>query len=70
MVYPTHLRATGNGTCGAFGRIGAITTPLIAQVLIHSSVRHTAAVYATSAALGIVATLLLPYETAGRAMVR
>ena len=69
-VYPTHLRATGMGAAGAMARIGAMITPMVAQVLVHSSVPQTAAVYAAVAALGAVATLLLPYDTAGRAMVK
>ena len=31
-VYPTNIRALGLGVCTTAGRIGAITSPFIAQV--------------------------------------
>ena len=32
QVYPTHVRAIGLGSCSSAARVGAITTPFIAQV--------------------------------------
>src|SRR5258708_31897358 len=38
MVYPTFIRSTGTGTAFAAAKIGALTGPAIARVLIHQHV--------------------------------
>ncbi|XP_018021873.1 synaptic vesicle 2-related protein [Hyalella azteca] len=67
-VYPTSLRAVGVGTCSGLARLGAMLTPLVAQVLLRSSVHFATAIYAIVAILAAVAALFLPIETKGRAM--
>ena len=47
-------------------RIGAMITPYLAQVLANISPLATVTIYAVLALLAMVASLLLPKETAGR----
>lgn len=68
QVYPTSLRAVGVGTCSGMARFGAMLTPIIAQVLIRTSVHLATATYGLVAIMAIAAALLLPIETRGRAM--
>ncbi|VDP03318.1 unnamed protein product [Soboliphyme baturini] len=67
-VYPTISRSVGLGSCSAMSRVGALTTPFVAQVLAKTHVNLTIAVYALFGLLTSVAVLLLPIETKGRAM--
>ncbi|XP_031570462.1 synaptic vesicle 2-related protein-like isoform X2 [Actinia tenebrosa] len=68
-VYPTINRALGLGCCSAISRIGAMLTPFVAQVLLKVSAKLALGMYAFLSAISIIATLLLPIETGGRAMV-
>ena len=68
QVYPTSLRAVGVGTCSGLARLGAMLTPLVAQVLARSSLHAATAIYALVALLAALAAILLPIETRGRAM--
>ncbi|XP_043233664.1 synaptic vesicle 2-related protein-like isoform X1 [Amphibalanus amphitrite] len=65
-VYPTTLRSIGVGSCSGFARLGAMLTPLIAQVLIYRSPFASVIVYAFVAMTAGLACLLLPIETRGR----
>ncbi|XP_037077426.1 synaptic vesicle 2-related protein-like [Pollicipes pollicipes] len=67
-VYPTTLRAVGVGACSGFARLGAMVTPLIAQVVVRTSVRYVALVYGCVALLSAAAALRLRTETSGRPM--
>ncbi|CAL4127073.1 unnamed protein product, partial [Meganyctiphanes norvegica] len=67
-VYPTRLRAVGVGTCSAMARFGAMVTPLVAQVMTRTSIHLATATYGLAAIMAIVAALMLPIETRGRAM--
>lgn len=62
-VYPTTLRAVGVGTCSSFARLGAMLTPLVAQVLVYQSAYTAVFVYACMSGLAAFAALLLPIET-------
>ncbi|EDV19396.1 uncharacterized protein TRIADDRAFT_33661 [Trichoplax adhaerens] len=65
-VYPTKFRAVGIGTANAVGRIGAILSPFIAQVLFSASDILALAVAAGFALVGAICSLFLPLETKGR----
>ncbi|XP_041377819.1 synaptic vesicle 2-related protein-like [Gigantopelta aegis] len=67
-VYPTSLRAIGVGSCSGFARIGALTTPFVAQVLLKKSSYAAITVYGTTCLIATVAAMMLPIETKGRAM--
>ncbi|XP_066918950.1 synaptic vesicle 2-related protein-like isoform X2 [Clytia hemisphaerica] len=67
-VLPTNVRAVGLGSCSTFARIGAMTTPFVAQVLIHVSFYLVVGVYATLISLCVVAALFLPIETKGKVL--
>ncbi|XP_038059039.1 synaptic vesicle 2-related protein-like isoform X2 [Patiria miniata] len=65
-VYPTHVRAIGLGSCSSAARIGAITTPFVAQVLLAGSPALAFSIYGVTAVLCAIACMLLPIETKGR----
>ena len=65
-VYPTATRAMGLGTCSGMARIGAIVTPFVAQVVLKISPTMTICMYGSICLVASVASLLLPYETAGK----
>ncbi|XGW16221.1 hypothetical protein V3C99_001575 [Haemonchus contortus] len=67
-VYPTTLRAVGLGASSAMARIGAIITPFVAQVASGKSLSLPIGIYATTALLGLIASISLPIETRGRKM--
>ncbi|GMT26149.1 hypothetical protein PFISCL1PPCAC_17446 [Pristionchus fissidentatus] len=67
-VYPTPMRALGIGTASAFGRMGAIVTPYVAQVVADHNLAYATLIYGSSGLLGSLASFLLPIETAGREM--
>ncbi|PAV89082.1 hypothetical protein WR25_08937 isoform B [Diploscapter pachys] len=68
-VYPTTLRAVGLGTASAMGRIGAISSPLVVQVLSSYWLALPIGIYSVAAFLGVFAAISLPIETKGRKMV-
>lgn len=67
-VLPTNVRAVGLGCCSTFARIGAMSTPFVAQVLIHISFYLVVGVYAVLILLCVIAALLLPIETKGKVL--
>jgi len=67
-VYPTYLRAVGVGVCSGMARLGAMVTPFVAQVLVKSSLNVAVGLYGGVSILAMIAALLLPIETKGRAM--
>ncbi|XP_065054938.1 synaptic vesicle 2-related protein-like isoform X2 [Rhopilema esculentum] len=67
-VFPTNVRSFGLGSSSSFARIGAMTTPFIAQVLFNSSFSSAILIYAAVLFLCSIASLLLPIETKGRVL--
>ena len=62
------MRAVGVGTCSGFARVGAMLTPLVAQVLTRKSLHLATITYGLVAVMATVASLMLPIETIGRTM--
>ncbi|KAL7647379.1 UNVERIFIED_CONTAM: hypothetical protein RMT77_000975 [Armadillidium vulgare] len=67
-VYPTSLRSIGVGTCSGMARFGAMLTPLVAQVMLRTSVHLATAIYGMVALMAAAAAIMLPIETKGRNM--
>ncbi|XP_062513785.1 synaptic vesicle 2-related protein-like isoform X2 [Corticium candelabrum] len=67
-IFPTSVRGLGLGCCSGAARLGAITTPFIAQVLLRVSMDGAKGTYAAISLLCSVFALLLPIETKGRIM--
>lgn len=65
-VYPTSVRAVGLGTCSSLSRLGAIFTPMIAQILTKTNMAATFYTYTIAGAICFVLTITLPIETRGR----
>ena len=65
-VYPTKVRGIGLSVVYSVARVGAISTPYVAQVLFRVSDYATISLYAGSSLLLIVLSLLLPFETKGK----
>lgn len=67
-VYPTSLRGTGSGSATAFGRIAAMTAPLLVPVIVAAGgLPVLFAVFGAAFLLAMVAALFLP-ELAGEAL--
>ena len=67
-VYPTYLRAVGVGVCSGMARFGAMVTPFVAQVVVQKSINAAVGLYGSISLLAMIASLVLPIETKGRAM--
>uniref|UniRef100_UPI003AAAC3B1 synaptic vesicle 2-related protein-like isoform X1 n=1 Tax=Centroberyx gerrardi TaxID=166262 RepID=UPI003AAAC3B1 len=67
-VFPTETRAMGMGTSSGMGKMGALLTPFVAQVLLRTSVYLTLSVYCGFCLLAAGASLCLPIETLGRGL--
>ena len=67
-VYPTQVRGIGIGVLYAVARVGAISTPYVAQVLFETSDYAAISVYAGSALVLVFLSLLLPLETKGKSL--
>lgn len=65
-VYPTAIRGMASGILNSFSRMGAISTPYLAQVLFQASDYATIGLYAGLGLVIAVLSLLLPLETKGR----
>ncbi len=67
-VYPTSLRGTGSGSATAFGRVAAMTAPLVVPVLVAAGgLPVLFAVLGAAFLLAMVSALFLP-ELAGEAL--
>lgn len=67
-VYPTTLRATGSGSATAFGRVAAMTAPLVVPALVAAGgLPVLFAVLGAAFLLAMVSALFLP-ELAGEAL--
>ncbi|CAH1253764.1 putative transporter SVOPL [Branchiostoma lanceolatum] len=64
--FPTNVRALAIGTCSTVARVGAMTTPFIAQVLLNYSLSMALYVYGGLAGFCCLVALLLPQDTMGR----
>ena len=64
--YQTSIRAIGLGSCSAISRIGALTTPFVAQLLFKASPHVSLGIYAFVSFVVALATLTLSVETKGR----
>ncbi|XP_075900407.1 putative transporter SVOPL isoform X3 [Nelusetta ayraudi] len=69
-VYPTVVRSLGMGFCTSFSRIGGMIAPFIAQVLMSRSVIQALTPFSVASVLCVLASLLLPIETRGRALLQ
>jgi len=67
-VYPTKFRGTAVGLGSACSRIGALSTPYVAQVLVSINLHYALAVYISTGLLASIVSLLLPYETKGKTL--
>ncbi|CAL1543901.1 unnamed protein product [Lymnaea stagnalis] len=67
-VFPTSIRAAALGWCSSVTRAGIMMTPFLAQVLIQQSVYLSISSFALLGALGGLAAMLLPVETANSEM--
>lgn len=68
-VFPTHLRATGMGTASAFGRLGAICSPMLVGYIY--PIWGFAGVFGMTTvmlSIGAVAVLVLGVSTTGRTL--
>jgi putative MFS transporter len=68
-VFPTHLRATGMGTASAFGRIGAICSPmLVGYIYPLWGFPGVFGMCTAMLAMGGLAVLILGVSTTGRTL--
>ncbi|KAJ8393920.1 hypothetical protein AAFF_G00054530 [Aldrovandia affinis] len=67
-VYPTASRALGMGICNGMGRVGALLTPFVAQMLLRYSLVFSLSVYFCCSLLAAVLCCVLPIETSGRGL--
>ncbi|XP_076335285.1 synaptic vesicle 2-related protein-like isoform X1 [Tachypleus tridentatus] len=65
-VYPTTHRAMAFGLYLTSGRIGAIITPFVAQVLMMSEPKATVVIYSVLALLTGISTFALPFDKTGQ----
>ncbi|XP_029455626.1 putative transporter SVOPL [Rhinatrema bivittatum] len=67
-VYPTVMRAVGMGASGSLCRVGAMTAPFIAQVLMSTSMVGALCLFAIVCFICAISAITLPIETKGRAL--
>jgi len=67
-AFPTPIRSTGSGVCGAMARIAGVVTPLIAIQLNSLDDKISVGIYCGFGLLGIIACTTLPFDTTGRAL--
>ena len=65
-VYPTVVRGLGMGILNTISRIGAVSTPFVAQVVFERSDYAALGIYAGSGTVTAILSLLLPLETKGK----
>jgi len=64
-LFPTHCRAIALGMCSSFARIGGMSTPLFAVVLLESNDSVALLCYAAFCILSGLLMYSLPFETLG-----
>ncbi|VDM35058.1 unnamed protein product [Hydatigera taeniaeformis] len=68
-VYPTTIRSLGQGVCSSFARLGAMSTPYVAEVVMPDvSALLGLSFYSGVCLLCAVTALFLPIETKDRAL--
>ncbi len=68
-MFPTKVRALGLGVNNAMSRVGALLSPFMAVALVERGIPHAAeGIIAAVCVLAAIATLCLPLETAGKAL--
>ncbi|VUZ54864.1 unnamed protein product [Hymenolepis diminuta] len=68
-VYPTTIRSLGQGVCSSFARLGAMSTPYVAEVVMPDiSSLLGLSLYSSICILCAVIALFLPIETKGRVL--
>ena len=68
-MFPTKVRALGLGVNNAMSRVGALLSPFMAVALVERGMPRAAeGIIAVVCILAAVATLCLPLETAGKAL--
>jgi len=67
-VYPTQFRGLAVGLGSSCSRLGALSTPFVAQVLVSINLHYALAVYISTGLLASIVSLLLPYETKGKSL--
>lgn len=67
-AYPTKIRATGMGLGSSSARVAGILTPFVAKAFIEIYYFLPFLIYIAAAFSGVVASILLPVETKGRAL--
>ncbi|XP_022245826.1 synaptic vesicle 2-related protein-like [Limulus polyphemus] len=65
-AYPTTNRALAFGFYSSFGRIGAILTPFVAQLLVEVQPKLAGGIYALAAFLVAISIFFLPFDTKGK----
>ena len=65
-IYPTKYRTLGIGVASAVGRIAGCIMPFIAIKLFYQNINYPFFSFFLVGALGLVGTLMLPYDTRGR----
>nr|CDS27175.1 transporter SVOPL [Hymenolepis microstoma] len=68
-VYPTTIRSLGQGVCSSFARLGAMSTPYVAEVIMSDvSSLVGLSLYSSVCLLCAIIALFLPIETKGRVL--
>ena len=67
-LFPTNIRATALGMCSSFARIGGMSTPIFAVVLLDANDSIALLCYAVFCILSGVLMFSLPFETLGAPM--
>ncbi len=67
-LYPTEVRGTGMGWASAMARVAGIAAPILGAQLLDINLIMALSIYAGFFVVGGCATLLLNYETRGRAL--
>jgi MFS family permease len=65
-LYPTYLRILGIGMSSAFGRIASCIMPIVSIRLFYLNIFSPYLTYFFFSLLGLIATLLIPYDTRGK----
>ncbi|VDO03266.1 unnamed protein product [Rodentolepis nana] len=69
IVYPTTIRSLGQGVCNSFARLGAMSTPYVAEVIMSDvSTLLGLSLYSSVCLLCAIIAFFLPIETKGRVL--
>jgi len=65
-AYPTTIRTTAMGVAASIAKIAAVITPYVGYTLLDVSVYLPVGIYGAFALVASVASMFLPFETAGK----